>query len=418
MSTKPPDHPLLSLGSLLGDFRLLLTLFLMFRLLMILAYQPLMTAQGERGLTVGGDAQTYYAIASLSDSHGLPMIGWWSEFPPLWIYTSVLLYQLGGSYEGYALLFILLMTAASVGCLVLLRAIGTHLHGAQTGMALAWVYALMFAPLVFGWWTFEPLVTFFLLLGLWWLLQARTIPAAVAAGLGALVKFTPALLLGAVIRYRTPKTAALFAAVMVGVFALPYVPLLLTNAAMTVPSVTAQFSKASYQTVWALLDGNYRTGNFGPLNERLDPLYAYQLVGNPSVVPSWVRLGLGGAVGLWLFLTARRRDARGVAAFVALTVLIFFLQAQGWSPQWIVQIIPLVLLCLPNRRGIVLLLVVSFLTLAEYPFLFLRTGDTGGVIAGALVVPYVLFVSLRTLVLVWLCVPLAAIVRQRGAEGV
>jgi len=38
---------------------------------------------------------------------------------------------------------------------------------------------------------------------------------------------------------------------------------------MTMPSLTAQFNKASYESIWALIDGNYRTGNFGPLTDRL-----------------------------------------------------------------------------------------------------------------------------------------------------
>jgi hypothetical protein len=57
----------------------------------------------------------------------------------------------------------------------------------------------------------------------------------------------------------------------------------------------------------------------------------------------------------------------------------------------------------------VLLTGVSF---AEYPFLFLRTGDTGGVVAGSLVLPFVLLVLVRTALLVIFCIALYRKLRQ------
>ena len=74
-----------------------------------------------------------------------------------------------------------------------------------------------------------------------------------------------------------------------------------------------------------------------------------------------------------------------MVAFVAITLLIFFIQAQGWSPQWLAQIAPLMLLCFPTRDGVTAVVLLALVTFAEYPFLFIRTGDTGGVITGALV---------------------------------
>ncbi len=66
-------------------------------------------------------------------------------------------------YNGFALIFGVIMLAFDVGNLVLVRRIGSRLYGAATGMALAWIYALTLAPLVLIWWNFEPLVAFFLL---------------------------------------------------------------------------------------------------------------------------------------------------------------------------------------------------------------------------------------------------------------
>jgi hypothetical protein len=99
-------------------------------------------------------------------------------------------------------------------------------------------------------------------------------------------------------------------------------------------------------------------------------------------------------------------------AFVTITLLIFFLQSQGWSPQWLAQIAPLVLLSFPTRDGVIGVVLLSLVTFAEYPFLFIRTGDTGGTIVGALVTPFVVLVVARTALLVGLCVGLYRILRQ------
>ncbi len=392
---------------LLGDFGLLLILFVSFRLMLLLVYQPLIIGSVERGLAAGGDYQTYFQIASLSSKVGMPFRDWWSEFPPVWSYFTVLLYQMQGNYAGFGLVLGFIMLAFDAGNLILMRRIGTHLHGAQTGLALAWIYAVIAAPLVFTFWTFEPLVAFLLLLGLWWLLVKKD-------AIGALTKFTPALILGAVWRFRQPRKAGIYTSVVIGLFALVYLPLLVQNVAMTLPSLTAQFNKASYQTVWALLDGNYRTGNFGPVEDRLDPARAAMSQGTPARIPGWLRLGVAAAIGLFVFARTRRFDDRGLVAFVGLTLLIFFLQAQGWSPQWLVQIIPLVLLCFPSRNGVLIVFMLTFVTFAEYPFLFIRTGDTGGAIAGVLVMPFVVLVLTRTAILVGLCVALYQKLRQES----
>ena len=163
-----------------------------------------------------------------------------------------------------------------MGILVLVRVIGTRLHGPNTGLSLAWIYTLLLPPLVFTYWTFEPLPTFLLFLGLYWLLRGDDMRSAVAVAVGALVKFVPVLLFGAVVRFRPVRRAAVYIAVVIGLFALPYL-FLLSNPQtrpMTIPSLTAQFNKASYQTVWALLDGNYTTGVFGAVDERTDPANA------------------------------------------------------------------------------------------------------------------------------------------------
>lgn len=406
----------LQLRGLLADRRLLLILFISLRLILLITYQPIFINGIERGISAGGDALYYFQLASFSGQGLLPFRDWWSEFPPIPSHLFTLIYQAvgGGGYTAFAMVFGLIMVGFDAGNLLLIRSIGIRLHGNITGSALAWVYAVLAAPLIFVWWNFEPMVAFFLLLSLSAFLRGAEMRSALWAGVGALVKFTPALILGAVWRFRAVQRAARYTAVAALVFGLVYGFFFLQNAAMTVPSLTAQYNKASYQTVWALIDGNYRTGNFGTVQDHLDPARANDLLGNPPVIPGVIRLAAAAAVGLFIFFRTRRFDDKGFTAFVAVTLLVFFLQAQGWSPQWLAQIIPLLLLCFPTRDGVTGLVLLSLVVFAEYPFLFIRTGDTGGVISGSLVMPFTLLVIARTAILIGYCAALYRRLRQEA----
>lgn len=403
-----------SLG-LLGDFRTLVILFVAFRLMMLMVYQPMMVDGVERGVGAQGDRYYHYLLAEMTSDGLWPFVDWWSEFPPVWYWLTTTIYQLQGenvNYSGWSMALGLVILLFEVGNLILLKQIATRVYGDLTGITLAWVYALSIAPIVFMFWNFENIVAFFLLLGVWWLIQAKDTRSAVVTAVGALTKFTPALLLGAVFRFRDWRSAVRFTAIALGIFVIVYGLLYINNSAndgdpdMVTSSLTAQFGKASYQTVWALLDGNYTTGNFGTVESHLDAGAAGELYGNEPVIPSFVRLAVAGAIGLFVFLSARRLDDRGLVAFVTITVLIFFLQAQGWSPQWMAQIIPLVLLSFPTKNGVLITVVLSMAVFVEYPVLFIRTGDTGGEITGPLMLPFAGMIIARTLILVGICVAL------------
>ncbi len=403
--------------SLVGDFRLLLILFVSFRLILLIVYQPMLMGDGEveRGLGAQGDRLYHYELSALVEDDLWPFLDWWSEFPPVWYLLTTAVYELQGeevNYSGWSAAMGLILLGFETGILILMRLIGGKLYGRGMGISLAWIYALTVAPVVFMWWNFESMVAFFLLLGLWWFIRERDMRSAVAVAIGALTKFTPALLFGAAIRFRKTGVAARYIVVATAIFVLVYAPFMLRNAEMTLPSLTAQFGKASYQSVWALIDGNYRTGNFGAVDDHFDPDFANEVQGNAPVIPAFVRLAVAGAIGLFVFLRTRRFDDIGVVSFTAITLLIFFLQSQGWSPQWLVQIIPLVLLAFPSRNGVLISVVLTLLSFFEYPVLFIRTGATGGEITGPLVGPFAAVVIARTVILIGVCIALYGKLRQ------
>lgn len=412
-------EPSLTLPGLLGDMRLLVILFVAFRVMLLLAYPPFLIQGAERGIGTGGDRVYHYALVSQAKEGLYPFRDWWSEFPPVWYLTTTGLYTAGAkTYDAWSIAVALLCLLSEVGNLVLVRRIGARLHSPNTGMALAWVYALLAAPAIYMWWNFDTWVTFFLLLGMYWLLEKKDSRSAVAVALGALTKFVPVLIFGAVLRYRSVKQAAVYMGLAAGLFALAYVPLFALRADFATISLTAQFNKPSYQTVWALIDQNYGTGNFGTVESHLTPQGVTDGVSdkNPPVIPSWVRLGIAALVGVGIFATTKRRDDLGVVAFVAITLLIFYLQSQGWSPQWLAQILPLILLVFPTRDGVLIGVVLSLMAMIEYPFLFVRTGDTGGLMLPGtpLFLPWVLAVLLRTGLLMMVVGLLYGKLRQIG----
>lgn len=394
-------------------------LYVSFRLVMFLAYQPILTEEGELGIGAGGDRLFHFELAALAADGKLPFRDWWSEYPPFFPALSTGLYLLLGeqvNYSNWSFLLGMLMLAFEAGNLFLLRGIGRQLYGEEDSLNLAWVYALSAAPAIFLWWNFDSMLNFFFLLGIYYLLKGRISRAALALAAGILVKFLPALLFGTALRFRRPETSLRVALLCALPLALVYLPLLAINAQLTTYSWRAQYEKPSSQTIWALLDGNYATGIFGSAADRLSQPNNVEIRdSNPARAPNEIRLAVAAGLGLWAFARTRRFDQRGFVAFAGLSVLIFYLQAQAWSPQWATLIIALTLLALPNWRGLLATIALTLLAFVEYPFLWSRTGDLDppGQMSGDLFLPWALILLLRTGLLVGLALAFYQVLREK-----
>ncbi len=387
--------------TLLDDERTLLYLFIGFRLIMALVYQPYRVDGAARGLTTFGDYPYFYDLAKLSDSGKLPYRDYWYEYPPVLALLPLSVYaaaSLRGTpdFTAYATLLGLVVTAFDVGNLLLIRRIGMRVHGNATGIALGWIYALLAAPLILTWWTFEAVTVFSILLTLYFLLARRTSLSAAAAAFGALAKLFPLALIGVVVRFYPPRTAIRYVAIVLILVGLGLGAVIAFGGSLGVASLLSQFNKASYQSIWALIDHNYRTGSFGAISDHFDVTRAYALQGNPAVFPAWLRLIVFGAIGGVVFARTRRFDAQGVIAFAAITITLFFLWAQGWSPQWQATLIVLILLNFPTRDGVLACLALGLDSFFEYPVLFEQTGAAGGVISAQQLPLYTLLILTRT----------------------
>jgi hypothetical protein len=351
--------------------RLPLLLFVTFRLMMLVTFLP-------QDLTRFGDYPYYYSLARFSDDGHLPFIHYWSEYPPVFPFLSIAIYYFsrlvsGGSYEAYVYLFGGLMVAFDTGVLWLFLRLARRLWGEERALQLGWTYSLLFVPLVFCWWTFEGITAFSILLALVLLVEGHERGSAVAVGLGTMTKLVPLLILPAVVRTRPPRRW-LFYTLVVGVVVVAIAgPLLWVGGPYAVASFRSIIARGSYETVWALIDGNLGTGLLGAATDHFDLAKATAPTGNPARVPEWLKTGLFGLLCLFIFLRANLRDnPRQLVAFVCLTLVVFFLWSKGWSPQWQVFLFPLILLALPHRQGLLFVLTLSAVNLAEWPVLLGR----------------------------------------------
>jgi hypothetical protein len=331
--------------------RLLLLLFVAFRL-SLLAFWP-----ADR--LARADYEYFYETASWAGQGLLPYIHYWVEYPPLFPFLSVLIYWLTPHYAAYVAALALVLFVFEVGSLLLLYRLAGRLLSEEQAERTAWVYALLFAPVVTWWLSFDAITTFFLLLAIERWLAGRRVQSALALGMGGLLKWFPLLFLPVAARFRRNwRETAIYAAIAL-------------SPAYTWASLRSLSSRASWQTVWALVDGNLGTGIVNA--SRLDPAAADLPQGNPAVVPTWLTTLLFGALGLWLWWkTPAAPEPRRVLGFTALIVTLFFLWSRGWSPQWLGVLAPLMLLLLPLERAVLVLVVLTFINVAEWPVLLSR----------------------------------------------
>ena len=354
-------------GSIL-DFFLILALFFSSRLMLLLAFPP-------EDLITYGDFSYYFTLADFSREGFFPYIDYWQEYPPIFPYLNLVIYTVAGQeLKNYIFLLSVVFLVIDCGNLYLLYRLALTLRGRNRALQLAWIYTALFVPVFFISRNFDSLTAFFILLGLYGLLKQKSILIALGLGLGAMVKVLPIMLVGTIWRRNGLKSAMLIGGVALLISLLIFGPFFFINPAMATASLVAQPGKSSYETVWALLDGNDETGNFGPLADHFDSTKAAEPLNNPARIPSWLTFIPFGLVGLFILSRPRllhKADTDAVI-FTALTFVIFFLWSPGWSPQWQTFLIPLLLLALPERRAVLFVIVLGFVNFLEWPVILSR----------------------------------------------
>jgi Glycosyltransferase family 87 len=331
----------------------------------------LLAALPYEALTAYGDLRHFHQLAQLpAAGGGLPFIGHWIEFPPLFPFLSVALNSLaGGSEHAYVYAIAALMACFDAANLYLLGRIIARLGPGEKGMPVVWCYFAFLALPAIGWWTFEPLGVFWLLLTVFLVLESRPAMAGVMAGLGLLTKWVPGLGLLAAWPHWSRRRIALAVSIAAALTLLVWVPLLVLSGNAAWDSLRSQSAKPAWETAWALLDGTLGTGTFGEAALRLAPL---EPSASTPVVPRWLPFVLAGGLGAVLAVRTRPSSPRAGMALLLVGLVLLFLASPGWSPQWLAYIVPVVLLTLPHPKGVLYSAALTSLAVLEWPVLLSR----------------------------------------------
>ena len=352
---------------LLSGFWVVLALFLSARLMQLVIWPPEM-------LTLYGDYDYYFRLAALVRSGQLPFIHYWSEYPPVFPWLNLALYELsGGTFRNYVVITRLVLLGFEAGSLYLLYRIAAGSRGPDGALQVAWVYLALYVPAFIWLGSFEAITACLVLLALFSLRRSRPWITGLIIGLGAMVKWLPLLLVATVWRQRGWRGGLVSGLAAVSVCLVMLGPLAWLSPDTTLASLTAQASKSSWQTIWALIDGNdANTGSLGPIAERFDPARAGVPLHNPSRLP-WALTAIPFAgVGLFALTRPRRRQIDDDLVFTAFAFILFCLWSKGWSPQWQMFLIPLILLSLPLRRAVMVVLTLGFINVLEWPAILSR----------------------------------------------
>ncbi len=418
------------------EFALILTLFIAFRVMTLLAFRP-----GGQVLDFS-DFYWYREFAQLTRQGYIPYVNLWTTYPPLFPFLMIGLWRISTllpPWEFSNLWFSLLLGGTfllfETGNLVLIYAIARRLSDSQRALRSAWFYLALFTPVytLTGW--FESYPLFFFLLSLYLLLRGRPVWSALTTGVGFMIKLIPLILLpvGARVCEHLPHTTPARAAkprvggtkcpewgaqpgqagvsrladwaIYFGTFALTVVaiglPFYLLNPRLVWGSLVISGAREPWETVWALLEGKFGYGII-PLDMRniaWDPATGF----SSSLPWLWITIAFG---LVYLFAYTRRFDwkaPRNIVAFTGFTLILFMLYSKGYSPQWLGWVLAFIALLLPNLRGAFYAVVTGLLNLVEANVFFTIVPDEHWLL--------MVTVGLRTLVFILLAAEFMLIVQ-------
>ncbi|NIN64166.1 MAG: hypothetical protein GTO63_05600 [Anaerolineae bacterium] len=381
------------------DFVLLAILFTSFRLMALLLFEP------------GGyilDWSGYYipgaSFVELSDRGFYPFVHYWLEYPPPFPWLAVIVYRLSMLLPAWRepnLWFDFLLGSTflvfETGNLILVYAIALKLRGREGALRCAWLYAGLFFPVMTLLFTFDSFPLFFLLLGVYMVVSNRPLVAGTAAGTGFMIKLLPALVVPVALRVFpriSQRIAYLLAATSVAL--LIGLPFFLANATFFLTTFLRLGSVAPWETIWAFLDGYYTGGEAVPLEMRFDPTNVVVSFHQSRFPYLLVAVAF---VAVYLILYTRRidwQDNLKAITFCGLSINLVLIFSKGYSSAWMVNLLPFIILLMPNLRGVTYSLLLTMANVLEFPIALVLIANHSWI--------FILAVLYRTLLLAVLSV--------------
>ncbi len=369
-------------------FLLIILLFINFRALTLLAYRP-------GGLVLDFSDFYFYRVFAQMDRLGyVPYDNLWTTYPPLFPWLMINIWRISEilpPWEFDNLWFTLLLGGVfllfEIGNLWLLYLMSLKIYPLPQATKPVWIYACLFTPVytLTGW--FENYPLFFFLLGLYLLLQNKPYSSAVVSGVGFMIKLIPLLLLLLGVKLLPVKRSywplqiswlnidldlrrvGLYLALFSGTIIFIGYPFYRLNPDLIFSPFYMTSLRPAWQTIWALLDGNYEYGII-PLDMRNLDWSSVPAV--ESRLPwVWITLVFG---FVYILIYTRRLDWQSpkvALAFTGLTICFFLLYSKGYSPQWLVWLLVFIVLLLPNARGVIYAIILQSLNLIEANLYFI-----------------------------------------------
>lgn len=356
-----------------SDFLLLFCLFITFRLSTVWFLRP------------GGyirdysDLIYYQGRASWQDFGLLPYRDYWSEYPPLFAWFTLWIDRLGRAIPlwedarlWYAVPFGIVMVMAESATFLALYWLARRLYG-DRALRVSWLYAGLFLPvyLLGGWFDALPVAT--ILLGLVLAVaQPRwggTLLFGLVTGIGGLLKVVP-LAIGAVLPLATKRVGVWVVGIATAylVMGLGYGMAYTQGPVMTQTSLRSLSERSGWSTLYAWSNGYTRLGKV--LGDVFDPtvdMHLYHSWYSERLVwLAWLLIGLL-AFAFTLRQAPPPQSARRLVFFSALTYAILLLAYPAWNPQYVLYLLPFLILLWPGMRGVLYTLLLSGLTLLEHP---------------------------------------------------
>ncbi len=325
----------------------------------------------------------------------------------------------------------------------------------QNALRPCWLYAALFIPVytLTGW--FESFPLFFFLLSLYLLIQNRPYLSALFTGIGFMIKLIPLILIPIAVQRLSQKSyylnlkkrkltlkkypdpnhleaktfraglryllisfdlprIALYSAIFLVTVIIIAWPFYQLNPDLIFASQQITMLRQPWETVWALIDGNYDYGIL-PLDRR--DLNFAEIPPVPSQIP-W--LGVTAIFGLIYALFYTRpinwAKAKNMLAFAGFTLCLFMLWSKGFSPQWLNWPLFFIALLLPNIRGVIYAAILSLGNIIEANFFFIIFPEEHWLFATTVLIRTFLLIVL-TVEFLWLIWPQAVTPRVRKVRA-
>jgi hypothetical protein len=369
------SQKLLNGGPFHNSLGMAIVQFLSLRLTLLLLVTP--WGLFERGSDFGAFEQR----ARLGDVGLLPYLDYWLEYPPLFPWLAALARTLAGGeaggYERFDITLGLLLLVFETGVLVFTYLIAERIHGRDTAYRVATFYTLLFFPLFIARRSFEALPLFFAMGGLYLVIRDRRHTAAAMFALGFMAKVFPAVLLLVLLRSRRLRKSWRELSTFIAAALVVALPLLVAGPRFFLASYQNMLARPPWESLWALIGGYY---SFGWVHRvRTVPETATEFAQGAPLPAAATALLAALLLLAYAYLFTRvpvLKSPLAMVRFAIVVLAIFAIYLKGWSPQFTLWFIPLILLAYPTPKGFLIATGFSLLAVIENPAYFVWWSDS------------------------------------------